>query len=154
MDPAYISAVAALSGSAIGALASVATNWVTQATQLRATQRTQDRTHRETLYSEFIREASRLFVDAYEHELEDPAKLVSLYSIVSTIRLFGGPGPLREAEKVMSQIGATYFAPNKELRLFAEMAPGGELDPLFAFSAACREELQLDGLGRPRRPFR
>src|SRR5688572_2709147 len=118
MDPAYISAVAALSGSAIGALASVATNWVTQATQLRTTQRTQDRTHRETRYSEFIREASRLFVDAYVHELEDPAKLVSLYSIVSTIRLFGGPGPLREAEKVMSQIGATYFAPNKELRLF------------------------------------
>jgi hypothetical protein len=38
----------------------------------------------------------------------------------------------------MRQIGATYFAPNKEPRLFAEIAPEGELDPLFAFSKACR----------------
>ncbi|WP_295137343.1 hypothetical protein [uncultured Reyranella sp.] len=46
-----------------------------------------------------------MFVDAFEHELEDPAKLVSLYAIVRTIRLFGGPRALREAQKVMSQIG-------------------------------------------------
>ena len=32
MDTAYFSAVAALAGSAIGALASVATTWVTQFT--------------------------------------------------------------------------------------------------------------------------
>lgn len=90
-----------------------------------------------------------MFVDAFEHELDDPAKLVSLYAIVSTIRLFGGPGALREAEKVMSQIGAAYFAPNKDVRLFAEIAPAGELDPLFAFSAACRDELQAHGKRYP-----
>lgn len=42
----------------------------------------------------------------------------------------------------MRQIGATYFAPNKDVRLFVEIAPQGELDPLFAFSKACREELR------------
>ena len=143
MEAAYISTVAALAGSAIGALASFATTWVTQYSQTRATLRLQDRARREALYGEFIREASKLFADAFEHELDDPAKLVQLYAIVSTLRLFGQPQTIKEAERVMNQIGATYFAPNKELRLFADITPSGELDPLYAFSNACREELKL-----------
>ena len=94
MEAAYVSAVAALAGSAIGALASLATSWLTQHAQLLAAQRLQDRTRREAIYSEFIREASRLFGDAFEHTLEDPAKLVQLYAMVSTIRLFGHPRTL------------------------------------------------------------
>jgi hypothetical protein len=43
----------------------------------------------------------------------------------------------------MHRIGATYFAPNKDVRLFADIAQNSELDPLYAFSTACREELQL-----------
>ena len=106
MDATYFSAVVALAGSAIGALASVATTWVTQFSQARAMQRMQDRARREALYSEFIREASKLFADAFEHELDDPAKLVQLHAIVNTIRLFGQPRTLEEAERVMIQIGA------------------------------------------------
>jgi hypothetical protein len=142
MDASVIPALSALAGSAIGGLASFVTTWATQSSQARTARRLQDRAHREELYGEFIREASRLFVDAFEHELEDPAKLVHLYAVVSTIRLFGEPRTLEEAEKVMRQIGATYFAPNKDVRLFAEIAPQGDLDPLFAFSKACREELE------------
>ena len=88
-------------------------------------QRLQDRARREALYSEFIREASKLFADAFEHELDDPAKLVHLYAIVNTLRLFGQPQTIEEAERVMNQIGATYFAPNKELRLFADITKVG-----------------------------
>jgi hypothetical protein len=143
MDTGYISAISALAGSAIGALASLATTWLTQHSQTRVTQRLQDRARREALYGEFIREASKLFADAFEHELDDPTKLVQLYAIVSTIRLFGRPRTLEEAERVINQIGAAYFAPNKELRLFANITVEGELDPLCAFSTACREELKL-----------
>ena|SRR5215813_10621294 len=57
MDAGYISAMAALAGSAIGAFASIATTWVVQHPQTRATQRAQDRARREALYGEFIREA-------------------------------------------------------------------------------------------------
>jgi hypothetical protein len=143
MEASYISAVSALAGSAIGALASLTTTWLTQHAQRRAMLLEQDRTRREALYGEFIREASRLFVDAFEHELDDPAKLVQLYATVSMIRLFGQPRTLKEAERVMNQIGAAYFAPNKELRLFADITAAGELDPLLDFSNACREELKL-----------
>ena len=69
MDVGYISALSALAGSAIGALASLATTWLTQNSQMRITLRTQDRARREALYSEFIREASKLFADAITHEL-------------------------------------------------------------------------------------
>ena len=141
MEAAYVSAVAALAGSAIGALASLATSWLTQHAQLLAAQRLQDRTRREAIYSEFIREASRLFGDAFEHTLEDPAKLVQLYAMVSTIRLFGHPRTLEEADKIMALIGATYLAPNKDLKLFGSIKRAGELDPLYAFSQACRFEL-------------
>lgn len=143
MDAGYISAISALAGSAIGALASLATTWLTQQSQTRTMQRFQDRARREALYGEFIREASRLFADAFEHELDDPAKLVELYATVGTIRLFGRPRTIEEAEQVMNRIGAAYFAPNKELRLFADITRKGELDPLCAFSEACREELRL-----------
>ena len=98
---------------------------------------------REALYGKFISEASKLFVDAFEHELDDPAKLVRLHAIVCPIRLFGEPQTLKEAERIMKQIGAAYFAPNKELRLFADITAAGELGPLFAFSDACRQELKL-----------
>lgn len=143
MDAAYVSALAALAGSAIGALTSLVTTWLAQHSQARAALRAQDRARREALYGDFIREASKLFVDAFEHELDDPAKMLHLYAMVSTIRLFGQAQTVAEAEQVMNRIGATYFAPNKELRLFADIARGSELDPLYAFSEACRRELQL-----------
>ncbi len=143
MDAGYISAISALAGSAIGALASLATSWLTQHVQMRTTQRLQDRARREALYGEFIGEASRLFADAFEHELNDPATLVKLYALVSTMRLFGAPQTIREAEVVVDQIGAAYFAPNKELQRFANFTRNGELDPLYAFSRACRDELGL-----------
>jgi UTP:GlnB (protein PII) uridylyltransferase len=148
MDAGYISTVAALAGSLIGALASFATSWVNQASQARAAQRAQDQARREALYGDFIREASHLFIDAFEHELEDPSKLVHLYAIVSTLRLFGHPRTLQAAEEVMTRIGATYFEPNKELRRFADIARAGDLDPLYAFSQACRDELLRGKAGR------
>lgn len=141
MDAGYISAIAALAGSAMGALSSLIATWLTQHSQTLQAQRLQDRTRREALYGDFICEASKLFADAFEHDLDDPAKLVQLYTTVSTIRLFGRQRTLVEAERVMTAIGAAYFAPNKELREFAHIASNGELDPLFAFSQACRDEL-------------
>ncbi|MET7246016.1 hypothetical protein ABZT49_21940 [Methylobacterium sp. EM32] len=143
MDAAYVSALSALAGSAIGAMASFATTWLTQRNQERATLLVQDRARREALYGEFIREASTLFGDAFQHALDDPAKLVNLYAIVNKIRLFGEPETLEEAERVMQRIGETYFAPNKDLSTYADIQHAGDLDPLCAFSTVCRRELAI-----------
>ena len=88
MDAAYLSAFSALAGSAIGALSSLVTTWLTQNAHSRLARLNQQRTKREALYTEFIDEASRVFTDALSHEMEDLSKLVHLYSIQNKIRLF------------------------------------------------------------------
>lgn len=60
MNPGYISALSAPAGSAIGALASFATTWMTQSFQDRTQRVTQTVSRRERLYSDFSDEASRL----------------------------------------------------------------------------------------------
>jgi len=60
MDAAYLTAMAALAGSAIGALASLGTTWLNQHAQERARQLSESRERRTRLYQEFIEEASRL----------------------------------------------------------------------------------------------
>jgi hypothetical protein len=75
MDPAYIPAVAALAGSAIGGLTSFATTWLTQQTKVRAQQLVEEIVRREELYKDFIEEASRLYADAFEHDKAEPPSL-------------------------------------------------------------------------------
>ena|SRR5882757_1566865 len=87
MDNAYISAIAALAGSGIGAVASFATTWLTQDAQVRAQRFAQAMTRRERLYGEFIEEASKLFADSLAHQLDDPSKFVRLYALVGRLRL-------------------------------------------------------------------
>jgi len=59
MNDTYTSGIAALAGSAIGALASFATTWLTQHSQERAQRFAQAMTRREHLYGGFIEEASK-----------------------------------------------------------------------------------------------
>jgi hypothetical protein len=64
MNPATLSALAALLGSAIGALASLATTWLTQHYQDRVQRRAQEIARRERMFCEFITQASKLYADA------------------------------------------------------------------------------------------
>ena len=68
MNAAYISAFAALAGSAIGAMTSLAAAWLSQHVQFRVQQRATDLSRREELYKNFIEEASKWFADAFEHD--------------------------------------------------------------------------------------
>ena len=74
MDNAYMSAVAALAGSATGGLASFATTWLTQHAQERAQRFAQAMARRERLYGEFIEEASgvtaRAFLNIPQHGMQ------------------------------------------------------------------------------------
>jgi hypothetical protein len=80
MNNAYMSGIAALAGSAVGALASFATAWLTLHSHERAGRFAQAMTRREHLYGEFIEEASKLFTDALTHQLDEPSKFVRLYA--------------------------------------------------------------------------
>jgi hypothetical protein len=91
MDPAYISAIAALAGSAIGGLTSLAASWLSQNVQARTQQYVQDKARREELYKTFIEEASRLYADALATDKTEVANFVRLYAMVSRMRVLSTP---------------------------------------------------------------
>jgi len=142
MDNAYMSAIAGLAGSAIGAFASFATTWLTQHSQERALGFAQAMTRREHLYTEFIEEASKLFTDALTHQLEEPSKFVRLYALVGNLRLCASANVIVKAEEVMRQIVETYNLPNMDFRNLEDRQEY-DTDVLRAFSEACREDLHV-----------
>ena len=142
MEPAYFSAFAALAGSMIGGLTSLTASWLTQHVQFRAQQRASDLSRREQLYEHFIDEASRLYAEAYEHDEAATSKLVNLYALVSKMRVLSSPPIAATADRVVRVIIETYLAPNKTFRDVVEILDNEALDPLRAFSNACREELR------------
>jgi hypothetical protein len=145
MDAAYFSAFAALAGSAIGGLTSLGTSWLTQREQFRTQQFAQDVAKREELYKNFIEEASRLYADAYEHEMANVSKLVNLYALVGRMRVLSSPRIVDDADKVVRRIVEMYLAPNKTFRELPEILGDDAMDPLREFSNACREELRGRG---------
>src|SRR5215510_1000285 len=91
MDAAYFSAFAALAGSVIGGLTSLGTSWLTQRSQLGAQRFSRNLERRETLYRDFIHEASRLYADAFEHDQTELSNLVKLFAMISQMRVVSSP---------------------------------------------------------------
>src|SRR5215510_9897902 len=145
MEPAYLSALAALAGSTIGRLTSLTASWLTQHVQFRTQLRTSNLNRREQLYEHFIDEASRLYADAYEHNEADAAKLVNLYALVSKMRVLSSPQIVEHADRVVRVIIETYLAPNKTFPDVVEILDNEAMNPLREFSHACREELRGRG---------
>lgn len=142
MDTAYFSAIAALSGSVIGGLTSLAASWVTQNAQARTAQRLQDKSRRQELYKTFIEEASKLYGEALMTEKAEITTLVNLYAMVSRMRILGSPSVVQAADAVVRLIIETYFQPNKTLRELREILRSEHIDPLREFSEACRDDLR------------
>ena len=142
MDPGYITALAALAGSANGGLTSLAASWLTQQEQFRKQQLAQNLTRREDLYKSFIEEASRLYADAYEHDTAKISNMINIYALVSRMRILSSPDIVENADRVVRVIIETYQAPNKTFRDVREILDNKDMDPLRDFSNACREELR------------
>jgi len=148
MDSAYLTACAALAGSTIGGLTTLAASWVAQRVQANAQQRAHDVSVREDLYKAFIDDASRAYVDAIQRTEIDDANIVRLYALVSRMRVLSSQRVVEQANTVMRLIMDTYRAPNRTLREEAERIDTYGLDPLLGFSEACRDELRMHGTAR------
>src|SRR5258708_4801156 len=141
MDSTLVTAIAAGLGSLAGAAATIVTTLVTQRTQASRANSEWKLRVRESLYWEFITEASRLSVDALLNSLDRPDKLVVLYGILSRIRLVAGADVLRKAETCCRRILEVYRQPNMTSDQIRAAFEANELDPLKDFSDACRAEL-------------
>jgi hypothetical protein len=142
LNPIYLTALAALAGSAIGGLTSLASAWLTQQGQDRARRLSQDKVRRQKLYKQFIDEASKLYADALVHDQAEVSALVSVYALINRMRFLSRSDVVEKAEAVVRTIVDTYFAPNKTFPELRELVGSDAIDPLRAFSEICRAELQ------------
>ena len=141
MMASFESALAALAGSMIGGLTTLAVTWMTQRAQVRAALTAQDRTVRQELYKRFIEEASKLYGDALMHTAVDMPMLIGAHALVNQIRLVSPSGLFDQADAALRTIVDIYFSPNKTIAELHEEIQEGRLELLRNFSSAARKEL-------------
>jgi hypothetical protein len=145
MDAAYISALAALAGTAIGGLTSFATSWMTQHAQVKAQRLAAERDKREVLFGRVLEEAAKLYADALQNKRDDPAAMIGIYALANRIRLICSARVVESTDTLTRIIMDTYLAPNITMEEVRARWIEGNIDPLRDFSEACREELRMFG---------
>jgi hypothetical protein len=141
MDTAIVSALAGILGSLSGGSASVATTWIAHNRRSKREARLAEVAKREALYGEFIKECSTRVMDSFERNLDKPETLLSIYALLNRIRLCASDAVLTQAVDLVRFIMEQYFSPNVSLEEFHQRVHDNHIDPLKAFSEACRREL-------------
>jgi hypothetical protein len=113
IDPAYVSAFAALIGTFVGGVTSIATSWLGQRYQTIEQKLLREKGERQVLYKQFIQEASKLYIDALEHNTTEIAKLVDVYATVNRIRILSSPRVVKEANEALLEIIDAYSNENR-----------------------------------------
>ena len=142
MDASIISAVAALTGAAVGGLTSGIAAWLNHRSQVRTEWILHEKSRRQTLYRDFIEEAAKCYIDALQHGEADIPGLVGLYAKLSSMRALSSKPVVRCADDVTRKILDTYLEPDKSFVELREMAIDGSIDLLRNFSETCRDEFE------------
>ena len=142
MEANIVSALSAVLGSLVGGTASIASSWVTQRTEGRREHVHNQVQKRETLYAEFISEASKLSVDALDHTLEQPERIADVYALLNRIRLTSSRVVVDAGDEVIHGILHRYFSPKMTQEEMEKYALSMHDDPLKPFAEVCREELE------------
>ena len=129
-------------GSVTGASAAIATTWISQKSQTIRERAKWETRKRETLYGDFITEASHLIADAFDHSLDKPETLVKLYANLGRIRLVSSDAVLAAAEECCNRIVDLYARPNMTIDEIFTTMRSNELEFHKRFSDACRVELR------------
>jgi hypothetical protein len=140
---AYLSALAALVGTFVGGVTSIATSWLGQQRQTKEQRRAQQKVELQDLYRQFIQDASKLYVDALEHNTTEIAKLVDIYATINRMRVLSPPKVIAAADNALQMIIATYAKENATFSGIRQSIGQGFPDPLRAFSEAAHEELKM-----------
>ncbi len=142
IEPAVISAIAAIAGTVVGGLASLMTSVFTQRYQDRLQRVSREVTKREALYSEFITHAARAMLKARLTEFSQENMVDTLPAIVNRIRLVASDAVIAEADAVLRDLIRTSLDAGVDARRLAEEALATTDYPLLHFSSACRKELE------------
>jgi hypothetical protein len=142
VDASIITALAALTGAAVGGLTSGIAAWLNHRSQVRTEWILHEKSRRQSLYREFIEEAAKCYIDALQHDEADIPGLVGLYAKLSSMRALSSKTVLNRADDVVRKILDTYLEPDKSFVELREMVIDGTIDLLRGFSDACRDEFE------------
>ena len=142
MDASVISALAALTGTAVGGLTSAFANWLNHRTQIRSQWLQHEKNRRQILYRDFIDEASKCYIDALQHGEADIAGLVGLYAKLGRMRVLSSKPVVQSADAICRKIMDAYLAPDKSFVELRDMANKGTFDLLQEFGIVCRQECE------------
>jgi hypothetical protein len=113
MDVSIIPALAALTGAAVGGLTSGIAAWMNHRSQVRAEWVLHEKSRRQILYSDFIGNAAKCYIDALQHDEADIPGLVGLYAKLSGMRAVSSKTVIQRAEEVARKILDTYLEPDR-----------------------------------------
>jgi hypothetical protein len=142
VDVSIISALAALTGAAVGGLTSGMAAWLNHRSQVRVEWALHEKSRRQALYRDFIEDAAKCYIDALQHDKADIPNLVSLYAKLSAMRAVSSKRVVQRADDVVRKILDTYLEPDKSFVELREMAIDGTIDLLRGFSEVCRDEFE------------
>jgi hypothetical protein len=142
VDVSIISALAALTGAAVGGLTSGMAAWLNHRSQVRVEWALHEKSRRQTLYRDFIEDAAKCYIDALQHDKADIPGLVSLYAKLSAMRAVSSKKVVQRADDVVRKILDAYLEPDKSFVELREMAIDGTIDLLRGFSDACHDEFE------------
>ena len=110
---AYLSAVAALVGTFVGGITSIATSWLGQQRQTKEQRRARRKEvscRRSTSNSSKTRR--NCMCDALEHNTTEIPKLVDVYATLNRMRVLSSPKVIAEADNALRMIVDTYAKEN------------------------------------------
>jgi len=142
VDVSIISALAALTGAAVGGLTSGIATLLNNRSQVRAEWILHEKSRRQILYRDFIEDAAKCYIDALQHDEADIPGLVGLYAKLSSMRAVSSKPVINSAEDVARKILDTYLEPDKSFVELREMAVSGTIDLLHGLSDACHNEFE------------
>jgi hypothetical protein len=149
IDSAILSPVSAMLGALFGGGASLIAAIYTHRSQDRLQRVAVEITKRETVYGDFVMNASNLLLRAYTRdEIELSGDEQRLIGLINRMRFFAPANVIATAEAVLRAIVEISLEPSMELRQLATEALTKSLDPdpLLKFSLVCRTD--LDSLHR------
>ncbi|MBL6616660.1 MAG: hypothetical protein ISP45_21790 [Reyranella sp.] len=141
---AVLTQVSGLVGALIGGGASLAVAVYNQRAEERLQRVANEIARRETVYTDFLENASKILLNAYTHDgIELGREEQHLIGLINRMRLFAPQQVVAGAEAVVRALVEISLQPSVELRQLATqaLAKSPEPDPFLEFSITCRSDL-------------
>ena len=145
MDGALLSTVSALAGTAIGAISSLGSTWLSTKAQTRTARLAAERAKREDIYSRFMDELAKLYADALNNVGVDNDRLTNAYALNGRIALYASEPVNDAAEQALRYIVDLALGSKRSPEDVRALMDQPEANVIRAFAECCRAELRALG---------